>query len=136
MLTRLMAMVPLVLVLALPIPTFGFAREAICGNRAPINTLKELWPALYACWTPPPGSGGMAVTLVFSVRRDGSLIGKPRATYSKSNGDLEMKKKFFASVLEALHKALPPPLTDSFGGVLAGEPLALLFGVKEYGKEL
>lgn len=69
------------------------AEERACGSRAPINTIKDMWPALYACWTPPPGTAGMAITLVFSIRRDGSLIGKPKATYSKSDGD-EAKKAF------------------------------------------
>lgn len=69
----------------------------------------------------------MAITLVFSIRRDGSLIGKPQLTYSKSTGDETLKRAFFASVLEALNQSLPLPITDSFGGAIAGRPLALLF---------
>jgi hypothetical protein len=75
----------------------------------------------------------MALTLVFSIRRDGSRIGRPQATYSKSNGDERLKRLFVASVLEALNKSLPLPLTASFGGAIAGRPLALLFRASERG---
>lgn len=105
-------------------PSDAKARE--CGSREAINTIKDMWPALYACWTPPAGSEGMAMTLVFSIRRDGSLIGKPQLTYSKSNGDETLKRAFFASVLEALGQSLPLPITESFGGAIAGRPIALL----------
>jgi len=120
---------PLLLVfgLATTTPIYAEAQERACGSREPINIIKDMWPALYACWTPPPGSTGFALTLVFSIRRDGSLIGKPQLTYSKSNGDEILKRAFFASVLEALNQSLPLPVTDSFGGAIAGRPLALLF---------
>ena len=67
------------------------AQQRACGSREPINTLAELWPALYACWSPPAGTEGKELTLRFSIRRDGTLIGKPRATYSKleGGGDLD-----------------------------------------------
>lgn len=104
------------------------AEDRACGSRKPINTLAQLWPALYACWYPPRGTEGKEITLSFSVRRNGTLIGKPRATYSKL-GDGEMDRAFVASIMEALNKTLPLPLTDSFGGVIAGRPMFLRFVV-------
>jgi hypothetical protein len=107
--------------------SFAGAQERACASREPINTIKDMWPALYACWTPPAGSEGMALTLVFSIRRDGSLIGRPKLTYSTPAGSENLKRAFFASVLEALDQSLPLPITESFGGAIAGRPLALLF---------
>ena len=105
------------------------AQQRACGSREPINTLAELWPALYACWSPPAGTEGKELTLTFSVRRDGTLIGKPRATYSKLQGGSDLDRAFVTSVLQALDKTLPLPITESFGGVIAGRPMALRFAV-------
>ncbi|WP_292890520.1 hypothetical protein [Mesorhizobium sp.] len=69
----------------------------------------------------------MALTLRFSLRRDGTLIGKPRATFSKLGQDDRLNKAFVASVLEALDKALPVPFTESMGGAIAGRILSPLF---------
>lgn len=103
------------------------AGDRPCGSREPINTLNQMWGALYACWQPPPGSEGMEITLTFSLRRDGSLFGKPRASWSKLSGTTEQQHVFVASVLAALERALPLPLTDSMGGAIAGNPLAMRF---------
>jgi hypothetical protein len=84
-----------------------------CGSLEPINTLRQAWEALYACWEPPASSEGMEITLLFSLRRDGTLIGRPRATWS----------------ITALDRALPLPLTDGMGGAVAGRPLTLRFSV-------
>lgn len=101
-----------------------------CGSRDPVDTLKQMWGALYACWRPPPGSAGLEITLTFSLRRDGSLFGKPRATWSKFSGTPQQQRLFVASVLAALEEALPLPLTDAMGGAIAGRPLALRFAAK------
>ena len=69
----------------------------------------------------------MSITLRFSLRRDGNLIGKPVATYSHLSGDDFRKRVFVASVIEALDQVVPLPLTDSMGAAIAGRPLALLF---------
>jgi len=83
--------------------------------------------AIYACWEPPLGTSGMSITLQFSLRRQGTLIGKPRATYSKLSGDEALNRAFVASILKALDKALPLPLTYGMGGAIAGRMLAQRF---------
>ena len=103
------------------------AQERACGSSDPINTAKEMFSAIYACWEPPPGTAGMSITLQFSLRRQGTLIGKPRATYSKLGGDEALNRAFVASILKALDKALPLPLTDGMGGAIAGRMLAQRF---------
>lgn len=103
------------------------AEERACGSRDPVNTISEMGEAIYACWQPPAGTSGMALTLRFSLRRDGTLIGKPRATFSKLGQDDRLNRAFVASVLEALDKALPVPFTESMGGAIAGRILSPLF---------
>lgn len=109
----------------------ALAQRRACGSRDPVNTIAEMFDAIYACWQPPPGTGDLSLTLRFSLRRDGTLIGKPRATFSKLGPDDSLNRAFVASVLEALEKALPVPFTDSMGGAIAGRILSPLFAAAE-----
>ncbi|MER8368942.1 TonB C-terminal domain-containing protein [Mesorhizobium sp. M0119] len=97
--------------------------ERACRSPDPVDTIDEMFSAIVACWKPPPGTAGMTLTLQFSIRRNGTLIGKPRATYSHLGDDGSLNRAFVASVLEALDKALPLPVSDSMGGAIAGRTL-------------
>lgn len=57
----------------------------------------------------------MSLTLQFSLRRNGTLIGKPRATYSDLGTDARLSRAFVASILKALDDALPLPFSDKHG---------------------
>ena len=103
------------------------AQERACGSRDPVNSIAEMSAAIYACWRPPRGTAGMSLTLRFSLRRDGTLFGKPHATFSKLGPDDRLNRAFVASVLEALAKALPLPFTESMGGAIAGRILSPRF---------
>ncbi|OHV88465.1 hypothetical protein [Mesorhizobium sp. ORS 3428] len=103
------------------------AQQRACGSRDPINSIAEMSAAIYACWQPPRGTAGLSLTLRFALRRDGTLIGKPRATFSKLGPDDRLNRAFVASVLEALDKALPLPFTKSMGEAIAGRILSPRF---------
>jgi len=64
------------------------------SNAAPLNTMAEVGSALHACWTPPANSDNSSVTLSFSFRRDGTLIGPPRPTAVKVNGDAKARQAY------------------------------------------
>jgi hypothetical protein len=112
------------------------AAQPACPSPGPVNTLNEVWSAIVSCWTPPPGSAGMAITLTFSLRRNGTMIGQPRVTWSKLAGDETLQRGFVASVLDALDAALPLPLSDSMGGAIAGRPFALRFAAEAKAPEV
>ncbi len=69
------------------------ARVAVAGvmlasavhpsNAAELNTMNDVGDAIQACWTPPADAGTASVTLSFSFKRDGTLIGPPRPTAIK-----------------------------------------------------
>ena len=67
------------------------ASLALCAaspsHAAPANTLKDMFNQVSACLSKGAGGEeawrGAEMTLRFSLRRDGSLIGKPHITYSK-----------------------------------------------------
>ncbi|SJM33207.1 hypothetical protein [Mesorhizobium delmotii] len=118
------AIVALVLALALVAgPNAARSQERACRSPDPVDTIDEMFSAIFACWEPPPGTAGMTLTLQFSIRRNGTLIGKPRATFSRLGNDDTLNRAFVASVLDALDKALPLPVSDSMGGAIAGRTL-------------
>ncbi len=116
---------------------FAFVAASVqlaASQDAPVRTLErydDIGPALIACWKPPPGSAGMEVTIVFSMRRTGEVFGKPRISHSSLNGDFALQKRFVASAVEALARCTPLRLSDGLGGAIAGHPFAMLFRATE-----
>ncbi len=100
------------------------------AQAAPANTLRELFHHLGQCLGAARGAPGEEITLRFSLRRDGALIGKPHITYKKLPRDAEAQRRFVESVAAALDRCLPAPVTDALGGAIAGRPLSLRLGVK------
>ncbi|RFC67953.1 MULTISPECIES: hypothetical protein [Mesorhizobium] len=109
----------------------GFAQEKSCRQNNPVNTLEAMWDALGRCWQAPVGSKGMEVTVRFSLKRDGSLYGKPQITWLKKDGSERERKDFVASVFGALETVLPIPFTESMGKAVAGRPLTIRFSSRD-----
>lgn len=91
------------------------AFAAAPGARAePASTLDGLWQLLGACSQSvggPAGLVGSDVTVLFSIKRDGSLQGQPRITQSKLVGDDTAQKEFLAGVLVSIARCFPLPIT-------------------------
>src|ERR1019366_7417086 len=66
---------------------------------AAANTLSELWRSLSTCIQMPNESVGSELTIVFALKRDGSLLGRPRITYSHLVGDADPQKAFVADAI-------------------------------------
>jgi hypothetical protein len=94
------------------------------AEAAPANTLKELWAQLGECLQTADGAEGLDVTIVFSLTRDGALLGKPRITHSNSSPGADLRRAA-VSLERAMNKCLPVSITDALGGAIAGRPLAL-----------
>ena len=109
--------------------SLALAEDRECGSGDPIETINEMFDAIYACWEPPAGSEGMSLTLTFSVRSNGTLIGVPIVRHSRLGKDSALREAFVESVFGALDKATPLPLSKSMGGAIAGRILAPRFAV-------
>ena len=96
-------------------------------DRPPIRTLQEVWPALVACWRPPSGSEGMEITIRFSVKRTGEVIGTPMITYSKLFGPPERQKAFVVSVLDALARCTPLNFAGDLGDAVVSRIISIQF---------
>jgi hypothetical protein len=104
------------------------AASSIEARSAPANTLPDLWRELSACVKAPGDNAGSELTIVFTLKRDGSLLGKPRITHSHLLGDAETQNAFMVEAIGALAKCLPVDITDGLGGAIAGRPLSIRIG--------
>jgi hypothetical protein len=93
------------------------------AKSAPANTLRELYAAVGVCLKVTTGTPGSEMTIVFSVKSDGSLLGKPKISHAKLLGDPEAQRDFVRDVLAALSKCLPLSMTEGLGGAVAGRPM-------------
>jgi hypothetical protein len=103
------------------------AASPIEARSAPANTLPDLWRELSACVKGPGDSAGSELTIIFALKRDGSLLGKPRITHSHLLGD-DAQNAFVAGAIGGLAKCLPISITDDLGGAVAGRPLSIRIG--------
>jgi hypothetical protein len=91
------------------------AASPIAARSAPANTLSELWRELSACIHAPGESVGSELTILFTLKRDGSLLGQPKITHSHLLGDSDAQRAFAADAISALAKCLPTNITDGLG---------------------
>jgi hypothetical protein len=100
--------------------------------KADANTLRELYVDLNKCLATAAvrGAPGSELTIVFSLRRDGGLLGKPRVSFWSSKGGADQQRDFANQVATAFDKCLPISITDALGGAIAGRPLSMRFVVR------
>ena len=95
---------------------FSFAAEKSA------NTLSELNSQIRACLIIPPAPEGGDMTLLFSIKRDGQVLGKPRIVFAKQLVAPKNQAQFIGSVLAALEACFPLKITESLGAAIAGRP--------------
>jgi hypothetical protein len=95
-----------------------------------LNTLREVFAALRACWIPPAkdeARRGMQMSVRFSFKRNGEIIGKPRVTYVSPDAPEKARKVYREAVAAAIARCTPMPFTPGLGGAVAGRPIAIRF---------
>jgi len=102
---------------------FSLSFLPLPSRAEPAQTLKELYERLSQCLKPTHQSATSDLTLLFSLKRDGSLLGKPRITHSNLGGSQLDQEVFVSDVLSDLAHCLPIKLSDGLGAAVAGRPL-------------
>ena len=103
-----------------------------------IDRLDQIAPALRRCWSPPVLSGsetGVMATVRFSLRRDGSLFGQPRLSWSTRRTDASLRERFGRSIIEAVQGCTPLRLSPGLGASIAGRPFSIRFHGRVPGNE-
>jgi hypothetical protein len=76
----------------------------------------------------PLGPQGSRMTIAFAMRADGSILGKPRISYSQLEGDADTKARFVGAVQGAIDSCLPLKVTPALGAAVAGRPFTITLG--------
>jgi hypothetical protein len=95
-----------------------------------VDTIRDIFDALRACWVPPPqdqARAGMQMSVRFSFKRDGAIIDKPRVTYASPDATPATRAAYRDAITSSLDHCTPLPFTDGLGGALAGHPIAIRF---------
>jgi hypothetical protein len=96
-------------------------------HAAPLTTMDEVGAAVMSCWKPPSGVKNSAVTLSFSLKSDGSLVGPPAATFINVAGDEKARQQFVAAAMDAVDRCTPVELSPALAAGIGGQPLTLEF---------
>ncbi len=105
------------------------AGQALAGGT--LRSMGEVGAALRACWKAPAGSNAAFVTLSFSFRRDGMLIGPPQPAAIRVPGDAGARQKFLRSAIIALEHCAPLHLAPALGDNIAGQVFTMQFSAAE-----
>jgi hypothetical protein len=112
------------------VPAFACAAPvALAQDTAPANTLMELQRQFGACMGAKSlGPAGSRLTIMLMMKRDGSIFGQPRITFSHLEGDKEARQRFIDDAEHAVDACLPLRITPSLGGAIAGRPFFITLG--------
>ena len=113
------------LLLAVTAVSIATALPAVSAERRPADNLRELGQEISACLAPTRLSPGSEATVVFSIKRDGSLLGKPRLSYLRLPKDEAVREDDAQEIARAFAACLPIAITDALGGAIAGRPLTV-----------
>ena len=95
-----------------------------------LETIGDLFAALRSCWTPPPvdfAREGMQMSVRFSFKRSGELIGPPRMTFATAGAPADVRDTYLKAINSSLDACLPLKFSGGLGGSLAGRPIAIRY---------
>src|SRR6202045_3661558 len=95
-----------------------------------LDNIGDLFAALRSCWTPPlaeSAKGGMQMTVRFSFKRSGDMIGPPRVTFATAGTPADVRDTYFKAINASLGACVPLKFTGGLGGALAGRPIAIRY---------
>lgn len=111
---------------ALALILMGSTGHASPMQSHPASSLHDLWEALGTCARHVevgPEAAGSQLTILFTLKRDGNLQGKPRITYSRLIGAADDQRAFLSVTLSAIASCFPVAVTEGLGAAIAGRPI-------------
>ncbi|HWX60865.1 hypothetical protein [Bradyrhizobium sp.] len=95
-----------------------------------LDTIGDLFAELRSCWSPPPTDAareGMQMSVRFSFKTSGEMIGPPRLTFATSGVPADTRTTYLKAINASLDSCLPLKLTQGLGGALAGRPIMIRY---------
>ena len=95
-----------------------------------LDSIGDLFAELRSCWSPPPAEAareGMQMSVRFSFKKTGEMIGPPRMTFATSGVPADTRATYLKAINDSLGACLPLKFTKGLGGALAGRPIAIRY---------
>lgn len=95
-----------------------------------LDTIGDLFAELRSCWIPPEADSakaGMQMTVRFSFKRSGDIIGSPRMTFATTGASADIRATYLKAINASIDACMPLKFTGSLGGALAGRPIAIRY---------
>ena len=95
-----------------------------------LDTIGDLFAALRSCWSPPsPDTAreGMQMSVRFSFKKSGEMIGPPRLTYATAGVPADTRDTYLKAINASLNACIPLKFTDGLGEAVAGRPIAIRY---------
>ena len=95
-----------------------------------LDSIGDLFAQLRSCWTPPQADSakeGMQMTVRFSFKRSGDMIGPPRITFATAGAPVDVRDTYLKAINASLGACVPLKFTENLGGALAGRPIAVRY---------
>src|ERR1700758_4566382 len=95
-----------------------------------LDTIGDLFAELRSCWSPPPpdiAREGMQMSVRFSFKTSGEMIGPPRITFATAGVPTDVRDTYLKAINASLSACIPLKFTSGLGGALAGRPIAIRY---------
>lgn len=95
-----------------------------------LDTIGDLFAELRSCWSPPPPDAareGMQMSVRFSFKKSGEMIGPPRMTFATAGVPAGVRDTYLNAINASLEACIPLKFTSGLGGALAGRPIAIRY---------
>jgi hypothetical protein len=95
-----------------------------------LDNIGDLFAELRSCWSPPlpdVARQGMQMSVRFSFKKSGEMIGPPRVTFATAGVPADTRDTYLKAINASLNACIPLKFTDGLGGALAGRPIAIRY---------
>src|SRR5579871_1367795 len=95
-----------------------------------LNTPRDLFFMLRACWTPPAvadAQRGMEMTVRVSYKKSGDIFAPPQLTYALEGASSKVRDTYRTAITQSLDACAPMHFTNRFGGAIAGKPILIRY---------
>ncbi len=95
-----------------------------------LDSIGDLFAELRSCWSPPPPDAaheGMQMSVRFSFKKSGEMIGPPRVTFATKGVPSDTRDTYLKAINASLDACIPMKFTQNLGGALAGRPIAIRY---------
>jgi hypothetical protein len=95
-----------------------------------LDTIGDLFAELRSCWSPPTADAArqdMQMSVRFSFKTSGDMIGPPRLTFATSGVPSDTRATYLKAINSSLDACLPLKFTKGLGGALAGRPIMIRY---------